>query len=183
MATTTRVTLEAFLAMEPAEPELELMDGEVLQKPMVGKNHSRAVSELIYLLKSYLRTNPIADVDTELRHLDRGSDWVFLPDVSVTLKSRLGNADYSANLPVEILPDFAIEVLSPDDRPGTITRKIARYMQAGVRLLWVVDPEARQLTAWRPGASPETFDADDTVSAAPVLPGFAVRVGNLCGEE
>lgn len=179
MATTIRVTLEDFLAMEPTEPELELMDGEVLQKPMVGKNHSRAVAELIYLLKSYLRANPIADVDTELRHLDRASDWVFLPDVSVTLASRLGGSAVS-NDPVEVLPDLAIEVLSPDDRPGAITRKIARYMQAGVPLLWVVDPEARQLTAWRPGASPETFGADDSVSAAPLLPGFALKVGDLC---
>jgi Uma2 family endonuclease len=124
----------------------------------------------------------VADVDTELRHVDRANHWVFLPDVSVTVQSRLHDVDPSIN-PVEVLPDVAIEVLSPEDRPGAITRKIARYMQAGVPLLWVVDPEARQLTAWRPGASPQTFGADDTVSAAPILPGFSLRVGDICTDE
>lgn len=156
------------------------MDGEVLQKAMVGKRHSRVVARLIHLLMQYAeRTGASIDVDTELRHLRREDEWVFLPDVSVTRSARLADLDESSAAPVEVLPDFAIEVLSPDDRPGQVAQKIARYMQAGVPLLWVVDPDAQQVTAWTPAGSPETVGSDGILDASPVLDGFEVEASRL----
>jgi Uma2 family endonuclease len=179
MATKTRVTLEEFLALEPCEPELELMDGEVIQKRMVGKKNSQIVAELIYLLKVHLQDSEIADIDTELRHLEREDEWVFLPDVSVTLRSRLEGVSFAENVPVEVLPDFAIEVLSPDDRAGRVARKVTHYMRAGVPLLWVIDPEAREVTVWRPGGSPTVVTPPGSLDAAPVLPEFSVDLEAL----
>ncbi len=179
MATKARVSLEEFLALEPCEPELELMDGEVIQRPMVGKKHSQVAGELHFLLKTHVRETSEADVDFELRHLDPHTEWVFLPDVSVTLRQRLKGISFDENQPVEVLPDLAIEVLSPDDRPGRVARKIAHYMQAGVPLLWVIDPEAEQVTVWKPGESPRTAGPDDELDAAPVLPGFRVHLAAL----
>lgn len=179
MATKTPMSLEAFLELEPCAPELELMDGEVVQKAMVGKAHSRLVRKLLQALANYGDEIGTIDVDTELRHLHREAQWVFIPDVSVTFQDRLAGYSFSENRPVEVLPDFAIEVLSPDDRPGRVTQKIAHYMQAGVPLLWVVDPEERQITVWRPDAAPHNVETSETLTAAPVLPDFSADLGEL----
>ena len=84
MATKTRVSLAEFLALPAAEPPLELIDGEVVQKAMPGPKHSKMVAELIYLLMSFLRDRNDVDVDTELRHIRRDEEWTFLPDISLT---------------------------------------------------------------------------------------------------
>jgi Uma2 family endonuclease len=181
MATKTRVSLDEFLAMELSEPELELMDGEAVQKPTAGKKHSQISVELIFRLQGFLRGTGVGDVDTELRHMEREQEWVFLPDISVTLRERLAGVSFADNRPVEVLPDFAIEVLSPDDRPGRLSRKIAHYMEAGVRVLWVIDPEVEEITVWEPGAHPRLVIAGQDLSAAPVLPGFTVNREELFG--
>lgn len=179
MATKTRVSLEEFLALGPCEPELELMDGEVIQKAMVGKKHSRLVARLVHLLMSHMDRTQAGDVDTELRHLFREAEWVFLPDVSVTLRERLADVDVESCAAVEVMPDFAIEVLSPDDRPGRVARKVTHYMQAGVRLLWVVDPDEREITVWRAGEAPIAVTPPGTLDGAPVLPDLVVDLDEL----
>ncbi len=57
-------------------------------------------------------------------------------------------------------PDLAVEVLSPSNRFGDILAKVAEYLAAGVRLVWVVDPAARSVTVFRPGREPEPGDQD-----------------------
>ncbi len=46
MATATHMSLDEFLALKPGEPEIELMDGAVYQKPVLGKGHSQIAGEL-----------------------------------------------------------------------------------------------------------------------------------------
>src|SRR6185437_5132402 len=99
MVTKPRVSLAKYLAMEESKPYLELIDGEVVQKSMPGLKHSTMVVELITELRIYLRASGEARVETELRHIERKDEWVFLPDISVTLKSRIsGTPAESAGL-------------------------------------------------------------------------------------
>lgn len=180
MATKTRLSLAEFLAMPEAEPPLELIDGEVVQKAMPGPRHSKMVTELIYLLMSFLRDRNDIDVDTELRHLRRDEEWTFLPDISVTLRARRGkSAGAMGNEPIEVMPDFVIEVLSPDDQSGRTAQQISHYMDAGVRLLWLVDPDIERVSVWMPGAPGRDVAPPATLSAAPVLDGFEVDLRSL----
>jgi Uma2 family endonuclease len=52
--------------------------------------------------------------------------------------------------PVEVPPDFAIEVLSPGDYPGRVLEKADFYMRSGTELLWIVDPELESVTVYGP---------------------------------
>ncbi|MGH2632513.1 MAG: Uma2 family endonuclease, partial [Tepidiformaceae bacterium] len=146
MVTKTRVSLAELLAMPECKPYLELIDGEVVQKSMPSYSHGTIVGELMIELGTYLRRTGEARAIPEMRHLHREDEWVFLPDISVTLHSRLTTPPADLRGPIEILPDLAIEVLSPDDQPGRVSQKIAHYMGSGVRLLWVVDPEDERIT-------------------------------------
>ncbi len=182
MAIKTRVSIEEFLSVPERDeaPYLELMDGEVYEKSMGGRKHSRIVTYLIAQLYNYLDRTQEAHVDNELRHADRGAEWVFLPDISVTLSSRnpLSPAE-SDNGPVEMIPDFAIEVLSPDDRFSRVTRKVSHYMDSGTRLLWVIDPEAEVVTVYEPGQPPRNAAAPEKLSASPMLASFELDLGAL----
>lgn len=79
-------------------------------------------------------------------------------------------------------PDLAIEILSPDDRPGRVADKLAFYLRTGVPLTWIIDPGERTLTAYRPGEPPVLHTVTDVVRGEPVLPNFTLDLGNLFAE-
>ena len=179
MTTKTRVSLEDFLRLDETKPGLELIDGEVVQKSMPSLSHGTVVAELLGDLVVYLRSSREGRVVTEVRHADRPEEWVFLPDVSVTLEARRPAAAADVRGPVDVMPDFAIEVLSPDDKPGRISQKIAHYMRSGVRLLWVIDPETERVTIWQPDEAPRLAAAGDILTAEPVLAAFTLDLAAL----
>jgi len=178
MALKTRTTLAEFLALPETKPYLELMDGEVLEKTMPSRIHSRIVAYLVSVLWEYLAHSQEGSVDTELRHIEDEEEWVFLPDVSVT-RSERSRPPIESEGPETALPDLAIEVLSPDDRPGRVQRRIAHYMRSGVVLLWVIDPEAEKVTVWRQGDAPRDYAAPARIPAAPVLASFELDLQRM----
>lgn len=173
MTTPTRITVEEFLAMEETKPYLELIDGEVVQKAMPGPKHSAAVLYLGTELTLFLRTHPIARADTELRHIERDEQRIFLPDICVTLRDRFPRG---ATGPIEVIPDFAIEVLSPDDRAGRVAERVDFYLRSGTTLVWNIDPEFETVAIYRPGSAPEFRRGTGALDAEPILPGFSLNL-------
>jgi Uma2 family endonuclease len=105
--------------------------------------------------------------------LKRGPDVVRAPDVWFVRADRVP-AD---GIPVSFwpgAPDLAIEVLSPTDRVGAVLRKVREYLDAGVRLVWVIDPEARTAGVFRPGRTEHFIDDDRILDGEDVLPGFTL---------
>ena len=111
MVTKTRVSIDEFLAMPETEPPSELIDGEVIQKPMPNDDHGELAGWLIGKLFIHLEKLGYGRVKPEVRHADRNEGWVYLPDIEVRLAPRTSGRGSSA--PVEGPPDMAIEVLSP----------------------------------------------------------------------
>ena len=79
----------------------------------------------------------------------------------------------------EIVPDLAVEVLSPSDSPRHVAQKIGEFLEFGVTLVWLVDPQARTVTVYRSLSQTQQFTAGDTLSAEPVLPGFGCVVSRF----
>lgn len=77
---------------------------------------------------------------------------------------------------MELVPDLVVEVISPSERPGQITTKLFTYLDAGVRIVWLVDPEAQTVTVHAAGESPRTLTTDDEINGGDVLPGFSVPI-------
>jgi len=76
-------------------------------------------------------------------------------------------------------PDLAVEVLSAGSRPGEVRGKVADYLAAGTRLVWVVDPEHRRVTVYRTLLAPNVLGDDAILDGEDVVPGFAVPVAEL----
>jgi len=180
MAVAARVSLEEFLAMPETKPHRELIDGVVIRKSAANDNHGALVAELIAELTIYLRRTREAVVRTEVRHLGRAEGRVYLPDVSVTVRGRAAtDRGVRARGPIEVTPDFAIEVLSPDDPAGRVLERADFYMRSGVRLLWVVDPDTEAVTVYRPGAPQELHRVPASLDASPVLSEFRLDLASL----
>lgn len=179
MTTATRLTLDEFLALPETEPPSEFICGEVVERPMPTGFHSIVVSVLNVMLFGYLQRTREGIVFPESRHVLRSERRAFLPDLAVILRSRLPSAAALSRGPIESLPDIAIEVLSPDDRPSRVAEKLAFYLRAGIPLVWIVDLEERTIAAHRPGQPSTIHRAGDVIDAAPVLSEFALDVGEL----
>ena len=76
-------------------------------------------------------------------------------------------------------PDFAIELRSQSDSLREVQRKMAEYMENGVRLGWLIDPQNRRVHVYRPGQPVEILEEPTAVSADPVLTGFALDLSAI----
>ncbi|MGH2600866.1 MAG: Uma2 family endonuclease [Dehalococcoidia bacterium] len=69
-------------------------------------------------------------------------------------------------------PDLVVEVLSPTDRPGDIWRRVGEYLDAGARLVWVLDPNTASAAVFPPDSMPILLGPDGVLDAGDVVPGF-----------
>jgi Uma2 family endonuclease len=78
-----------------------------------------------------------------------------------------------------IAPDFVIALRSPSDRWSVLEEKMLDYIVNGVRLAWLIDPEAMRVFVYRPTQAVEALDNPTTISAEPELPGFILNVQEI----
>ena len=80
-----------------------------------------------------------------------------------------------------ICPDFVLELVSPSDDLATVQAKMQEYLENGCRLGWLVNPETRSVTIYRPNVAPEIVTFDVVLSGEDVLPGFTVDLRHIFG--
>jgi Uma2 family endonuclease len=100
-------------------------------------------------------------------------------DASFIHKSRMSIAEYEADGFCPIVPDLVVEVVSPRDLLSKVERKMQMWLDAGVKLAWLVKPETKSVTVYGAGLKPVILDESDTLSGEPVLPGFAVPLTDV----
>jgi len=108
------------------------------------------------------------------RNPDRlvGADAAFICNESLPLR-------HSPEGYLETIPELVVEVRSKNDTNEYIDRKINDYLSAGVRILLVIDPVARNVTVFRPKCEPQVFLENDTLTLEGVLPDFRCSVAEL----
>ncbi|VTU00335.1 Uncharacterized protein OS=Candidatus Entotheonella sp. TSY1 GN=ETSY1_03580 PE=4 SV=1: Uma2 [Gemmataceae bacterium] len=82
---------------------------------------------------------------------------------------------------LEYPPDLAVEVLSPDNTRTEMAVKLGEYAKAGVKLVWYVDPERKEVDVYPKGSEKrkKTFTLADTLDGGDVLPGFTLPVAKI----
>ncbi|MGV3721649.1 MAG: Uma2 family endonuclease [Actinomycetota bacterium] len=108
------------------------------------------------------------------RNPDRvvGADAVFVANASLPIRR-------SPEGYLETIPDLVVEVVSKNDRPAEVARKVADYLHAGVRVVWVADPTPQTITEHRSNQEPRVMRGDDALTVEDVIPGFRLRVGDV----
>src|SRR5438045_5464109 len=72
----------------------------------------------------------------------------------------------------ELAPDWVAEILSPSDRPGEVLEKVGQWLNAGVRLVWVLDPGRHHTRIYRADGTMSIVGLDEELDGEDVIPGF-----------
>ena len=164
---------------ENADRHFELEEGEIVEMPSPGERHGVICGNLTGLSFIYLRQikrGRIQSNDGGLM-LERDPDTVRGPDLAVYLdikKYEESSTRYSAEMPTA-----AIEVLSPSDNTSRMTRRLNRFLDKGVALVWLVDPESRSVTIWWHSQSPIVLEDHEEIANLPGLPDFRCKVAEI----
>jgi Uma2 family endonuclease len=141
MGTATQtLTLDEFLALPETKPAVEFIQGEMVQKPMPQGKHSRLQYKICSVINQVTEEPKVAFAFPELRcNFGEGS---IVPDVSVFRWDRIPCEDSGQ---VEnrffIPPDWAIEILSPDQSQTKVLGKLLYCSEHGTELGWLLDPK------------------------------------------
>ena len=177
------MTAEEFLAWTQREENrdrfFELERGEVIEMPPPGRYHGFVCMNVGVLLHSYAAKQGRGYVCSNDAGVltERSPDSIRGPDLSYYEDAQ--NAAEIDRGYGERPPRLAVEVISPHDRVNPMMQRVAELLRAGVGVVWVIDPEARDISVCRLGQEPQLLSADDTLTADDVLPGFACPVTQI----
>ena len=172
------LTLDEFLKLPEEEPALEFEDGVVIQKVSPKGQHSALQSDVVELFNRFARPRKLARAFTELRATYGGHSYV--PDVAVYRWERIPRTD-AGEVADDFFepPDIAVEVVSPEQSVNALVRRCLWYVDHGVRLALLIDPDDRSVIVFRPVPQPSALQAPDRIDVADVLPGLQLAVADL----
>lgn len=156
-----------------------LQAGLLIAEPQPFPRHAQIQARLAYVLTEFVDARALGVVLTEGGFLlSRNPDTVRGPDVSFVRADRF-NAEEAGRGYFRGAPDLAIEILSPSNRPGETHAKVADYLAAGARLVWVIDPIHHVVAVYRSLLSPRRIAADGVLEGEDVLPEFSIPIADV----
>jgi Uma2 family endonuclease len=179
MATTRLFTVED-VEQDPPEGEWELIDGELVPVTPSGFESSSLGHRIGWIIGNFVYAHELG--------LMTGADggYVLFPDratirvsdVAFIRRDRLPPQGERSRFP-RLAPDLAVEVLSPSDSTSEVIAKIEMYQEAGIPLIWVVDPQKTTITIIAAGRPTTVLKPGDLLEGGDVLPGFSVPVAEI----
>jgi Uma2 family endonuclease len=159
----------------------ELVDGVLVEKAM-GFRESLLAAALIVTLGNFVRPRNLGLVTAPDGMIRLAAGLIRIPDVAFISWDHLPNRRVpTAPIPA-LAPDLAIEVLSAGNTAREMARKCREYFAAGVRLVWLVEPETRSVAVYTTPEHSTVLREEDTLEGGAVLPGFALSVRELFAE-
>jgi Uma2 family endonuclease len=172
----THVTLEELLA-SPDAGRFEIVNGQ-LEEVHVSNLSTEVAISLLMLLRAHCESQQLGKVlGSEAYFQCFGSDAsrARKPDGCFIARNRLP-ANWLEQSYFTIAPDLAIEVISLNDTSYEVSRKIRDYRDAGVKLIWEIDPENRTVLIHRLDGSVQMLQDSDNLSGENIVPGFTCVV-------
>lgn len=175
---TKPLTLEQFLALPETKPASEYIAGNIIQKPMPQWKHSLLRMKLLTFINSILMESSIAIAFPELRctFCDRS----IVPDV-VVLKTENIPKDDNGEITnvVTTAPDWAIEILSPDQSTTKVIKNILHCLDNGTEVGWLIDPAEKTIFIYQ---QDKQVIFIDVLERELIVPSFAQSVKLTAGD-
>ena len=168
MATHTLMTAAQFDQLPQDEGrKWELLDGELIPVSSATPEHS------FILMKLVRSTTGAVLSDTEFAI---GENRRLRPDLAVLSAAKWAQVE-RRRVPVTVMPDIVVEIVSPSESAGGLERKVDAYLQAGIPEVWVVYPETQHVLV-HSSASIRKLDASAVLDSER-LPGWSLAVKEL----
>ncbi|MDE0483695.1 MAG: Uma2 family endonuclease [Candidatus Poribacteria bacterium] len=152
----------------------EYVKGELVLKSPATRAHSKISVKVIRHLDQHVRENQLGEVHVEVTF--RVGERGLKPDVAFVSSTRL-DGDENKGFPIP--PDLAIEVILPTDVQSRVVDKAFAYLNAGTRLVWILDPHSQTVTVYRSERVIALLTYEDTLTGEDVVPGFSCPVSQL----
>ncbi|HZS08225.1 MAG TPA: Uma2 family endonuclease [Blastocatellia bacterium] len=182
MATTTQlITAEELSKMPDDGFRYELVKGELRKMPPAGHQHGKIAMLIAIPLGKHVLDHKLGMVyAAETGFLiARDPDMVRAPDVSFVrheVIDKIGEPD-DAYWPGA--PDLAVEVISPNDTYTEVEEKVSDWLEAGTRMVIVINPRRRDVKVYRSITDVKVLTEQDTLDGADVVPGWKMDVREL----
>ncbi len=179
---TSEMTAEELFNLPDDGWRYELVRGELRRMPPTGMQHGQIAGLITQQLTAYVKSQNLGIVFTAEAgyRLAQHPDIVRAPDVSFIARERIP----SEGVPTGYwpgAPDLAVEIVSPSDRFDDVVEKVAEYLAAGTRLVWVVHPRTQTVMVYRASGEVQLLRSHEELSGEDVIPGFTCLVSTLFG--
>ena len=177
MATTKLWTVEDVERLPDDDYRYALIRGVLYRMPPTKPRHGRTVGTVAWHLRGFLDDQDLGVVyDQSGFILERDPDVLIAPDLAFVSRERVPaeQDDYP-----RLAPDLVVEVISPSETGPSVEEKIALYLDAGVRLIWALDPRRRTVRVRKPDGTDTLLTEADELDGEDVLPGFQLPVAQL----
>lgn len=169
------ITYEQFMAME----RVEIINGEVVEMNAAGAIHAIIRGNVLESLSPYVKPHQLGIVFGDgmtflmVSGLPRLKDS-YVPDVSFITADNI-SADWDMYEAHPGVPDFAVEIVSPNDRAETLKTKLDTYLNNGTQEVWGIFPKLGKLEQhWRENGEDRSVTYIDGTILSRVLPGWAI---------
>ena len=178
MATTHLLTAEDLLAMPDDGHRYELVRGELRKMPPSGHIHARIAGRVSSKLGHFAESRNLGEVYVADPGFVLRRDHVRAPDAAFI---RAGRVTDTGDLPGfwPGAPDLAVEVISPRDTYSDVAEKALDWLEAGTRMVLVVDPRCQTVTVYQSASNISVLTEDDTIDGADVVPGWKLPVREI----
>jgi Uma2 family endonuclease len=175
-------TEQDVIRIEQDENRLyELVEGVLVEKPM-GFRESLLAMAIGQYLREFVTPRNLGLVTGADGMMRLFAGLVRIPDVAFISWERLPGRRVPDDPIPDLAPDLAVEVLSRTNTPREMERKLGEYFDAGVKLVWFVDPERRVVTVFTSPDESTEYSQEQTLNGGTVLPGFALSLRDLFAE-
>lgn len=168
-----KMTLEEFL--EHDVEGYEYVKGELVPIAPPSREHGEISVNIIHYLYSHVYQQKLGRLYTA-ETIFRVGERTVKPDVAFVSTAQL-TGDKTKGFPIP--PELAVEVVSPSDVQSRVAEKAFAYLNAGTRLVWVLEPVTKTVTVYRSETDIEILTRDDTLTGDNVIPGFTCPVAHL----
>ena len=179
--TATRlVTAEELLDMPDDGFRYELVRGELIKMPPAGHMPSFYELNIGGELRAFVKANRLGRVYSSSGgfRLETNPDTVLAPDAAFVRQERVeAEGDTDGFFPG--VPDLVVEVISPSDRYSDVTVKIHKWLNAGARMVIVVNPRDRTAKVYNSLKDVVVLTEADTLDGGDVVPGWRMPVADI----
>jgi Uma2 family endonuclease len=178
----TTLTHEQFweLSRTNRDVRLELTDkGKLIVMPPTGEGSGRRNSNLNFELGFWNRQTKLGVVYDSSTGFTLPNGAVRSPDAAWVKQERLDALDYNPEKFLPLAPDFVIELRSASDSAKDLRDKMKEYMDNGVRLGWLINPQEKTVEVYRTGKMVEVLRSPERLSGEDVLPGFELELQGI----
>jgi Uma2 family endonuclease len=172
------------ITLLPEDMLFEVVDGQIKEK-IVGVHECEIATLLIGFLAPFLRSKRLGKVCGEtIFRIDQPRDLQRRPDVAFVSHAKWPANRRAPKVNVwDLVPDLAVEVVSPTNSASDVQRKIHEYFEAGVIRVWVIYPDQKNIYIYATPKQVQVLQIGDDLDGGDLIPGFRLPLAALFEDD